>query len=194
MNNPHLTEYARTNLPTEFGSFVVRAFRDPDGVEHLAISSGVIEETPVVRIHSECLTGEVLLSLKCDCRGQLTEALKQIAKEGGVVVYLRQEGRGIGLGNKLRAYALQEQGHDTLDANVELGFAPDERSYESAVEILRQLGVKRLRLLTNNPEKVAALRHGGLDIVERLSIVVPENPHSAGYLQTKRERFGHEIE
>ncbi len=164
------------------------------GPEHLAIVVGVPDVTkPVlVRIHSSCFTGDLLGSLRCDCGDQLRGAIQAIAREGtGVVVYLPQEGRGIGLVNKLRAYALQDAGLDTIDANLHLGFAPDERSYAAAGEILRQLGISKIRLLTNNPGKRAALARLGVEIVERVKHAFPPNRHNAAYLRTKAVRDGH---
>ncbi len=149
---------------------------------------------PLVRVHSECWTGEVLRSRKCDCREQLDHALRAIAAAGrGVVVYLRQEGRGIGLGNKIRAYALQEQGHDTVDANRMLGFEDDARTYDVAAAMLADLGVKRVALLTNNPRKVDGLRAHGVEVVERVPISVEPNEHNADYLAVKAKRMGHDL-
>jgi GTP cyclohydrolase II len=147
---------------------------------------------PLVRLHSECLTGDVFGSLKCDCGPQLREALRLIgAAGGGVLLYLRQEGRGIGLGNKLRAYALQDRGLDTVDSNLRLGFADDERDYAHAAAILRALGIDEVRLLTNNPSKVAALEHEGIQVAERVAHHMPANPHNADYLAVKRAKSGH---
>ena len=149
----------------------------------------------LARVHSECFTGEVLHSLKCDCREQLDQALHRIADaERGVVIYLRQEGRGIGLGNKIRAYALQQQGVDTVDANVKLGFPPDGRRYHVAAEILDLLGVASIALMTNNPEKVAALQKDGVAVALRVPMVINPNDHNRDYLRTKNRRMGHLIE
>ncbi len=181
-------------MPTEFGPFRVLVYRDAEGVEHLAIVRGVVrgEEEVPVRVHSECFTGEVLHSLKCDCRGQLDLALRRIAEANrGLIVYLRQEGRGIGLGNKIRAYALQEQGMDTVEANRALGFGDDLRRYDVAAAILRDLGVRSLLLMTNNPEKVRALRACGVAVLRRTPHQVPANEHNIGYLHVKRARMGH---
>ncbi len=189
--------YAEAHVPTEFGPFRVVVYRDAAGAEHLAVVRGEVAgaEQVLARVHSECFTGEVLHSLKCDCRGQLDLALRRIAEaERGVVVYLRQEGRGIGLGNKIRAYALQEQGLDTVDANRALGFGDDLRRYDVAAEILRDLGVRSLVLMTNNPDKVRALREGGVTVVRRVPHLVPANEHNVGYLHVKRERMGHLID
>ena len=173
----------------------VVAFRPPDGGrEHLAIVIGVLEtDGPVlVRIHSECFTGDLLASLRCDCGDQLRGAVAEINKAGsGVLLYMAQEGRGIGLVNKLRAYELQDQGFDTMDANEQLGFDPDERIYQPAAEILRQLGISKVRLLTNNPQKVTALADGGIEVAERVPHAFPSNRHSERYLATKQNRGGH---
>jgi len=171
------------------------AFRPADGgKEHLAIVIGTPDtDRPVlIRLHSECFTGDLLGSLRCDCGDQLRGAIEQIAKSGsGVLLYLAQEGRGIGLINKLRAYRLQDAGADTLDANLQLGFGADERVYQPAAEMLRQLGIQSVRLLTNNPEKVRGLEHCGIAVVERVPHAFPSNDHNARYLSTKAARFGH---
>ncbi len=189
-----LERYAQATVPTEYGHFEMVVFRDEDGAEHVAIVRGDVDgaEAVHVRVHSECLTGEVLHSLKCDCRQQLDHALRHIGdRERGVVLYLRQEGRGIGLGNKIRAYALQQQGADTVDANRMLGFSDDLRSYDVASAMLADLGVASVVLLTNNPAKVDALRADGVKVVSRLPVHVPPNEHNRGYLLTKRARMGH---
>ncbi|HEX9448803.1 MAG TPA: GTP cyclohydrolase II [Dongiaceae bacterium] len=171
------------------------AFRPADGgKEHLAIIIGALDpEQPVlIRLHSECFTGDLLGSLRCDCGDQLRGAIEQIAKSGsGVLLYLAQEGRGIGLINKLRAYRLQDAGADTLEANLQLGFGADERVYQPAAEMLRQLGIQSVRLLTNNPKKVQGLEHCGIAVVERVPHAFPSNDHNAQYLSTKATRFGH---
>jgi GTP cyclohydrolase II len=171
------------------------AFRPADGgKEHLAIVIGTLDtEQPVlIRLHSECFTGDLLGSLRCDCGDQLRGAIEQIAKSGsGVLLYLAQEGRGIGLINKLRAYRLQDAGADTLEANLQLGFGADERVYQPAAEMLRQLGIQSVRLLTNNPEKVRGLEHCGIAVIERVPHTFPSNDHNARYLSTKAKRFGH---
>jgi len=195
---PTVARYAEAEVPTEYGSFRVVAYREA-GVpqEHCAIVHGDVSsgQGVLTRVHSECLTGEVLHSLKCDCREQLDLALRRIAEaEAGLVLYLRQEGRGIGLGNKLRAYALQEQGYDTVDANTRLGFGADARSYQVASAMLRDLGVRSVRLLTNNPSKVTALSADGIEVIERVDHVVAPNPHNVGYLRTKRVRMGHMLD
>lgn len=184
-------------LPTPHARepFVVHAFRNRiDGTEHLVIMSGEQPETPLVRVHSECLTGDALGSLRCDCGAQLQESLKRIGEEGGAVVYLRgQEGRGIGLANKIRAYGLQDEGLDTVDANTALGLPVDAREYWVAAHILRTLDIERFALLSNNPAKRAALEELGLVVTEQRPLLVGANPHSAHYLATKAEKLGHAI-
>jgi GTP cyclohydrolase II len=188
---------ARARLPVEASvTAQIVAFRSPeDPREHIALIIGERDGTaPVVRLHSECLTGDVLGSLKCDCGPQLHGALDLIAHANwGVLLYLRQEGRGIGLINKLRAYQLQDQGFDTVDANVRLGFSVDARDFGVAARMLELLGVGSVRLLTNNPEKVAGLEKQGISVVERLPLALPSNPHNERYLATKRDRTGHQL-
>jgi len=188
---------SRARLPVaaaEAGEIV--AFRNAeDAAEHVALVIGEPNGAPpLVRLHSECLTGDVLGSLKCDCGPQLQAALKRIAESGwGILLYLRQEGRGIGLVNKLRAYALQDQGFDTVDANLRLGFAIDARDFGIAARMLTLLGQSHIRLLTNNPAKVAALAAAGITVIERVPHSLPPNPHNAAYLATKRDRTGHQL-
>ncbi|WP_172125186.1 3,4-dihydroxy-2-butanone-4-phosphate synthase [Devosia sp. 919] len=189
-------EVARSELPTEHSPIPleVRAFRSrADGTEHLALIRNPLSGTPLVRVHSECLTGDALGSLRCDCGPQLREALRQIATgDGGALIYLRgQEGRGIGLANKIRAYALQDQGQDTVDANTALGLPADARTYAVAGHILRTLGVNRLRLLSNNPDKVLSLEKVGIEVAQRMPLEIPANPYNWRYLATKREKLGH---
>ncbi|MGO1266786.1 MAG: GTP cyclohydrolase II, partial [Microbacterium gubbeenense] len=187
---------ADTLVPTRHGDMRFMAYRDrTTGVDHVAIVSGDITgAAPLVRVHSECLTGEAFGSLKCECGPQLDAALERIARDDGVVVYMRgHEGRGIGLINKLRAYALQERGFDTLDANIELGLPADARDYAAAASILADLGVSDLRLLTNNTDKVAQLRALGIDVVEQVPLIVGVGPNNHQYLETKRDRMGHII-
>ena len=189
-----VTLVARAKLPLEdMPETQVVAFRSPDGEEHVALVIGAFGgKPPLVRLHSECLTGDVFGSLKCDCGPQLKEALRLIgAAGGGVLLYLRQEGRGIGLANKLRAYALQDRGLDTVEANQRLGFADDERDYSHAAAMLRELGIDRVRLLTNNPAKADGLAAAGIAIVERVAHHMPANPHNADYLAVKRRKSGH---
>ena len=188
---------SETLLPTRRGDYRVRAYRDPvDGSEPVAILCGDVDglESVPVRVHDECFTSEVLGSLKCDCREQLDYALDFIKRRGpGVVVYLRQEGRGIGLANKIAAYKLQEAGHDTVDANRMLGLPDDSRRYDAAAAILADLGVRSVRLLTNNPRKVAKLGELGVRIVGRLPVLVEPTEHSRGYLDAKAARMGHHL-
>ena len=186
---------ASPKLPTVFGDFRIHAYRsDVTGDEKVALVMGDIEpeEPTLVRVHSQCLTGDIFGSCRCDCGPQLEQALERIAQEGkGVLLYLLQEGRGIGLMNKLRAYELQEQGHDTVEANERLGFRPDQREYGIGAQILRDLGVRKMRLMTNNPSKYIGLHGYGLEIVERLPLEVPPTETSRAYLRTKRDKLGH---
>jgi GTP cyclohydrolase II len=189
-----LSRYAETLLPTEHGELRCIVYRTATGTEHLALIAGELSgaEPVLCRVHSECLTGEVLGSLKCDCKPQLDYALSRISEEGrGVVLYLRQEGRGIGLGNKIRAYALQEEGFDTVDANRELGLPDDAREYGVAAAMLQDLGVESVALMTNNPSKVAGLHAAGLRVAQREPHVVPVEAPAEGYLEAKRQRMGH---
>ncbi|MDX1680128.1 MAG: bifunctional 3,4-dihydroxy-2-butanone-4-phosphate synthase/GTP cyclohydrolase II [Akkermansiaceae bacterium] len=183
-------------LPTDYGEFDCHLYRvKTDDSHHLALTRGDIksDKPTLVRVHSECLTGDVFLSKRCDCGGQLDAALEHISKEGGVLLYLRQEGRGIGLPAKIHAYKLQEQGMDTIEANEKLGFASDLRDYGMGAQILADLGLRQIRLLTNNPKKVIGLEGYGLEIVEQLPIALPSNPHNEKYLDTKRTRMGHTL-
>jgi len=189
--------YAEAPLPTERATFRSVVFRDRrTGAEHVALVLGDLSAgVPPVRVHSECLTSEVFGSLKCDCRAQLDRALDHIAaRDRGAVVYLRQEGRGIGLGNKIRAYALQAEGFDTYQANQALGFPDDLRNYDVAAEMLRMLGVRTVDLITNNPLKVAGLEEAGIRVRQRVPLPSPANPHNVNYLRVKRDRTGHLIQ
>jgi 3,4-dihydroxy 2-butanone 4-phosphate synthase/GTP cyclohydrolase II len=185
------------NLPTEWGNFELIAFKQKNtGDTHLALIKGAWEKTEpiLVRVHSSCVTGDIFGSCRCDCGGQLHKAMEMVEKEGkGVILYMFQEGRGIGLLNKLKAYKLQEMGRDTVEANLELGFAMDERDYGVGAQILRDLGVQKIRLISNNPKKRAGLLGYGLEIVESLAIEVGSNPHNEKYLKTKRDKMGHTI-
>ncbi len=176
------------NLPSRFGNFKIKAFKEGHK-EHLVIYKEPLSDTPIVRVHSECLTGDALGSLKCDCRDQLEFALNTVEKEGGMVIYLRQEGRNIGLLNKINAYALQDGGLNTIEANHQLGFAADERTYEIVTTILEHFHVEKIRLLTNNPTKINSLEN--IEIVERLPIIIDSNEHNEGYLQVKKDEMGH---
>jgi 3,4-dihydroxy 2-butanone 4-phosphate synthase/GTP cyclohydrolase II len=184
-----------TTVPTVHGDFAVRAYRDRStGADHVAFVNGPVLDGTLVRVHSECLTGEAFGSLKCECGPQLDAALERIQAEGGVVVYLRgHEGRGIGLINKLRAYRLQEDGFDTLDANLALGFPADARDYGAATAILRDLGLSSVRLLSNNPEKQRQLEERGITVSELVPLVVGVGADNEGYLDTKRDRMGHAL-
>lgn len=179
-------------LPTKYGEFKVKAYKD-DCQEHLAIMSKNFHklETPLVRIHSECLTGDTIGSLKCDCRNQLDLTLKLISKEGGLVVYHRQEGRNIGLVNKMNAYKLQDQGYNTIDANLKLGFKEDERDYKAVGFILKDLGLKEIRLITNNPKKIDFVKSCGIKISQRIPAITKINQYNKNYLKTKKEHMGH---
>ena len=182
-------------LPTEYGNFRIRAFVGPDGKEHATLYTGKLadaDKPPLVRIHSECLTGDAFGSLKCNCGPQLEASLKRIQEEGnGALVYLKQEGRGIGLFSKIQAYALQDQGHDTLDANLLLGLPADGRKYDVAAEMLKELGLTEIRLMTNNPLKIRGLMENGIVVRQRVQHQSGVGPRNMGYLSTKRHRMGH---
>jgi len=188
MNNIEISQIA--TLPTKHGTFKIQAFKQDDK-EHLAIFTDNLTEieAPIVRVHSECLTGDAIGSVKCDCGEQLDFALERIALDGGLVIYHRQEGRNIGLLNKVNAYALQDKGFDTVAANHQLGFKADERTYEIVEFILHHLEVKKLKLLTNNPTKIESL--SDIEIVERLPIQIAPNPYNEEYLKVKKEQLGH---
>lgn len=201
----HLIEYRRrfdkliekiseAAIPTVFGPWSLKLYRSLiDGAEHIALVKGDIRNRPtLVRVHSECFTGDVLGSLRCDCQDQLLGAMERIEKEtAGVILYMRQEGRGIGLANKLKAYTLQDQGLDTVEANQELGFKPDLRDYGVGAQILKDLGLTELRLITNNPRKIVGLEGHGLKVVDRISLATPRHAHNSRYLQAKKEKLGH---
>ena len=194
-NGPFVKRYSEADVPTRFGTFRLVVYREVGGEkEHVAVVAGNVrgEEDVLVRIHSECLTGEVLHSLKCDCGEQLDLALQRLQETGrGAVLYLRQEGRGIGLGNKIRAYAKQGEGLDTVDANLALGFEDDQRGYHMAADMLRDLGVRSVVLMTNNPRKVAGLEKDGIRVTRREAHLVEAHEHNAEYLKTKQNRLGH---
>jgi len=184
--NIEISEIA--NLPSRFGDFKLQAFKE-GCKEHLVIYKDKLDEIPLVRIHSECLTGDAIGSLKCDCRDQLTYALEMAEKTNGMVIYLRQEGRNIGLLNKINAYALQDEGLDTVEANHQLGFAADERTYEIVTFILKYFGIKKIKLLTNNPKKINSL--DDIEIVERVPIIMQTNKHNEEYLNIKKVKMDH---
>jgi 3,4-dihydroxy 2-butanone 4-phosphate synthase/GTP cyclohydrolase II len=192
-----IKEEVRVNMPTKYGSFELIAFEQINtGEIHLALKKGTWEkdEPVMVRVHSSCMTGDILGSLRCDCGDQLHQALKMVEQAGkGVVLYMNQEGRGIGLLNKLKAYKLQEQGLDTVEANLELGFDMDGRDYGVGAQILRHIGVSKMKLISNNPRKRAGLLGYGLEVVENIAIEIASNPHNEKYLQTKKDKMGHEI-
>jgi 3,4-dihydroxy 2-butanone 4-phosphate synthase/GTP cyclohydrolase II len=193
----HITRVAEARLPTRYGTFTLAAYENPDNraMPHLALVSekSFSPDNALVRVHSECFTGDVLASLRCDCGGQLHQAMREVARDGGLVLYLRQEGRGIGLAEKIRAYALQDQGCDTVEANLALGFAPDERDYDVAAAILRNLGVRGLRLLTNNPGKAAALESAGFTVHACVPLEMEPVNENREYLAVKKTKMGHKL-
>ena len=189
---------SKAKLPTRFGIFTIYGFLDNrDGKEHTAMVRGEVRgaRSCPVRVHSECHTGDIWFSLRCDCREQLEASLKYVNSKGtGVIIYLRQEGRGIGLLNKLKAYDLQDQGLDTVDANNHLGLPTDARSYEAAAEIIRLLGIESVALITNNPDKIKGLQENNITVTDRIPVIIRSNLHNKRYLRTKKERLGHLLE
>jgi 3,4-dihydroxy 2-butanone 4-phosphate synthase/GTP cyclohydrolase II len=196
-NETHIERVVDVNLPTDLGDFQLFAYKDRNtDMDHLVLVKGEWkEDEPIlVRVHSSCLTGDIFSSCRCDCGPQLHKAMEMIEKEGkGVIVYMNQEGRGIGLVNKLKAYKLQEEGFDTYEANVKLGFKPDERDYGVGAQMLRDLGVRKMRLMSNNPKKRTGLIGYGLEIVENIPLEIQSNEHNAAYLKVKRDKFGHNL-
>ena len=197
LGRPPIRCVATAKLPTEYGEFDIHVYESgKDDETHVALVRGSIGagENVITRVHSSCVTGDIFHSARCDCGQQLHEALRRIAGEGrGIVLYLNQEGRGIGLANKIRAYALQDEGFDTVEANEKLGFPADQRDYTVGVQILRDLGVKSMRLLSNNPKKLSGVTGEGLSVSERLPIEIPASDSSRRYLKTKKDKLGHQL-
>lgn len=197
INDANILKGERVKLPTKFGHFELIPFQEIEsGIEHIALIKGSFtsEDTVLTRIHSACATGDLFGSLKCDCGEQLIQAMKIIENNGsGIIVYLQQEGRGIGLMNKMKAYKLQEEGMDTIEANLHLGFASDERDYEIGAQILNSLGIRKLNLLTNNPEKILGLEQNGIQVVNRMPLIIESNPFNKYYLDTKEIHMGHQL-
>lgn len=195
IENNRIQKGDRVSLPTKYGFFELIPFQEiENGLEHIALIKGTFraDEIILTRIHSACATGDLFGSLRCDCGEQLIRSMQMIEQAGsGIVLYLQQEGRGIGLMNKIKAYKLQEEGLDTVDANIHLGFAPDEREYKVGTEILQLLGINKVKLLTNNPEKINGLEQNGIQVVKRIPLTVNTNKHNITYLNTKQERMHH---
>ncbi|MBI2140482.1 GTP cyclohydrolase II [Candidatus Woesearchaeota archaeon] len=189
----HIQRTAQANIPTEFGEFSCIVYEINHSENHVALIKGDVKgkKGVLVRVHSQCLTGDVFHSVKCDCGKQLERAMHEIAAHGGVLLYLQQEGRGIGLSNKIKAYALQEKGYDTVEANTKLGFHADERDYTLASCILKDLGIASIKLMTNNPDKISSLEENGIKVIERIPLIVPETKYSAKYFKAKKEKMGH---
>lgn len=194
-NQLTVQKLAEAPLPTRFGLFHMTVFQSQSQLEHVALTSGTLQanKPTLVRLHSECMTGDVFGSIRCDCGEQLEASLSILQREGGILLYLRQEGRGIGLVNKIRAYALQDQGLDTVDANRALGLPDDVRDYREAADMLRLLDVCHINLLTNNPAKIDGLRRHGIQVEQRIPLVISPNPENVHYLITKKQRMGHEL-
>ncbi len=188
-----MKQTAKSILETEFGTFDIFVYQDDEGKEHVALKKEY-DKNPLVRIHSKCATGDIFASLYCDCRSQLHESMRKIQKEGGVLVYLEQEGRGLGLTHKIKAYELQRQGLDTVEADEKIGEGIDDRSYDLAVDILQDLDLSRFRLLTNNPEKVIAMKEAGFEATREEHIVEAKSERGKKYQETKREKLGHLFE
>ena len=187
-----LQKLAEAEMPTKHGDFRAIVYKEmATDKEHVALLAGEISASPLVRVHSECLTGDAFGSVRCDCGPQLDEAMRRVSAESGLIIYLKQEGRGIGLGNKIKAYALQDTGLDTVDANHQLGFDADLRTYEVAAAMLQSLGINQIRLLTNNPAKIKGLEALGIIVTERVAHVLPPTAQNRQYLDTKRNKMGH---
>ncbi|MDO8953560.1 MAG: GTP cyclohydrolase II [Gammaproteobacteria bacterium] len=194
MSDQLISAISSAKLPLAQGEFQITVYLEHEtGLEHVALQYGDVDcdQAILLRLHSSCLTGDVFGSLRCDCGTQLQAALDQIAKEGGLLLYMQQEGRGIGLANKVKAYALQDLGLDTVEANQHLGFSDDLRDYKVAAEILKSIGVKKVKLLTNNPKKMSGLREAGIEIQSREPIIISSQAHNLRYLSTKRDKLGH---
>ncbi len=190
--NPHISTYASAHLPSRFGDFTIYSFEETfDGKDHVAITAGELKEPVTVRIHSECLTGDVLGSFRCDCRAQLESSLEYISIHGGMVLYLRQEGRGIGLREKIKAYQLQDLGEDTISANLKLGYGVDQRDYTIAAEMLKLFNIRKIKLLTNNPKKIEAMKKNNIEVVDRIPLEVGINRFNKDYLEVKKNGMGH---